>query len=179
MSNTVAVAGALFLGGLFVLALELVVPSAGVLFFLAGTCIILSVVVAFQAGTGVGLTFLGMVLVLIVLLPTLGFSLWRRSPLGRRMFLDFPDEGEPPAADDRGEPVSPHAMLQGELGKTVTPHRPSGVSEILGRRVDTVAEGVTIDAGELVRVVSVRGNRVVVRKATRKEFEDFSLPELS
>ena len=154
---------ALLAGGLFILLLELFIPSAGMLFFAACGCIIASVIVAFQAGTTVGGVFLGLVVVLAAVLPGIGFQLWRRSPLGRQMFLEIdPEETE----RDRAAANSPTADLIGEVGKTLTPHRPSGVTEINGRRVDTVSEGVMIDEHETVRVVAVTGNRVVVRKYT-------------
>lgn len=154
---------ALLAGGLFILLLELFIPSAGMLFFAASGCIIASVIVAFQAGTTVGGVFLGLVVVLAAVVPGIGFQLWRRSPLGRQMFLEI----DPVDAErDRGMAIAPMVELIGEVGKTLTPHRPSGVTEIGGRRVDTVSEGVMIDEHETIRVVAVIGSRVVVRQYT-------------
>jgi hypothetical protein len=41
---------------------------------------------------------------------------------------------------------------------------PSGAVVVEGRTVNAISEGTAIDAGEAVKVVEVRGNRVVVRK---------------
>ena len=54
------------------------------------------------------------------------------------------------------------AKLVGKVGRTITALRPAGAVDVEGRRVDVVAEGVFVDAGREVRVVSVEGARVVV-----------------
>jgi membrane-bound serine protease (ClpP class) len=60
------------------------------------------------------------------------------------------------AVDDRA------AELVGQEGTTVTALRPAGAVEVAGRRLDVVTDGVFVDAGRLVRVVSVEGARIVV-----------------
>ena len=42
---------------------------------------------------------------------------------------------------------------------------PSGAVVIDGRTIDALSEGTPIEAGQRVRVIEVRGNRVVVRLA--------------
>ncbi len=54
------------------------------------------------------------------------------------------------------------AELEGKEGVTVTTLRPAGAAEIDGRRIDVVTDGVFVEAGRPVRVVSVDGARVVV-----------------
>jgi membrane-bound ClpP family serine protease len=39
-----------------------------------------------------------------------------------------------------------------------------GLGLVDGRRVDCVTEGAMVDAGSRVKIVQVRGNRVVVRQ---------------
>lgn len=58
-----------------------------------------------------------------------------------------------------------YALLRGRAGLSITPLRPSGAAEIEGRRVDVVTDGVFIDAGQSIEVVSVEGTRVVVTAA--------------
>lgn len=55
--------------------------------------------------------------------------------------------------------------LIGQLGQTVTPLTPGGLVQIGGDRVHASSEGLIVDRGETVRVISVRGNRLVVRVA--------------
>jgi membrane-bound serine protease (ClpP class) len=152
----------LLLLGIFFYSLELFVPSAGVLFLTASACVIASLVVAFQMGLWVGIGLLAVVAALALVLPGVGLRIWRKSPVGRQMFLEPPE-------DDLSHPESRLEHLKGEIGKTLTPLRPAGSTEIGGRRIDTVAKGVMIDQGELVRVVAVEGNRVVVRRLTDAE----------
>jgi membrane-bound serine protease (ClpP class) len=56
----------------------------------------------------------------------------------------------------------------GRLGTAAGPLRPAGIAEIDGTRVDVVSQGEYVEAGAPVKVVSVEGNRIVVRR-TRGE----------
>lgn len=156
---------------LVVYALELFVPSAGALFVIGTTLLGASLVIAFLHGTTTGAAFLLVVCLLALILPGIGFEVWKRSPIGRRMILSAPEPlaGLSDAEHADSSAISAIANLKGEIGRTLTPLRPSGMSEIAGRRVDTVAEGVMIEKGELIRVVDVQGNRVIVRKLTPEE----------
>jgi membrane-bound serine protease (ClpP class) len=57
-----------------------------------------------------------------------------------------------------------HRELVGKTGVARTHLRPAGTALIDDERIDVVADGERIDAGARVRVVAVRGNRVVVRR---------------
>jgi membrane-bound serine protease (ClpP class) len=59
--------------------------------------------------------------------------------------------------------------LMGQVGRTITQLRPAGMTDFDGHRVDTLAEGMVIEAGTLVRVIDVRGHRVVVRQLEEDE----------
>lgn len=147
--------------GLMLLVAELFLPSGGVLGIMAGLALIGSVALAFQQSGRAGLLFL---LVVLVALPTIvgvGLHLWPRTPIGRRMLLARPN----PEDIDSTNEVDRHLhSLVGKVGRTLTQLRPAGMTEIDGRRIDTVAEGMIIEQGELVRVLDVQGRRVVVRK---------------
>ena len=179
MSPSLQLAMALLLGGLFVLALEMFIPSMGMLFLIGAACILSSVIVAFNVSATAGWVFVGIVLFLAVVLPRVFFEVWKRSWIGRRMLLDSPNASmasgsvERPGDPSEGSGAPDLSSLRGEVGKTLTPLRPAGTSQISGRRVDTVAQGVMIDRGEWVRVIDVQGNRVVV---TRVSAEDVGLP---
>ena len=54
--------------------------------------------------------------------------------------------------------------LVGKTGDTLTMLRPAGTAKIDGKRVDVVTEGVFLPKNSKVKVVMVKGNRVVVRK---------------
>ena len=161
----------LFFAGVVILGLELFIPSGGLLFLTASACLLGSLFVAFKVSSQTGLTFVGLVAVLVLVGPWVGFQIWKRSPIGKRMFLEAPptDVGECP--DGPRKPVETmsasgqsYASLLGQVGKTLTPLRPSGMTDFSGRRVDTVAEGVMIERGQYVRVIAIEGNRVLVRR---------------
>lgn len=57
-----------------------------------------------------------------------------------------------------------HAEYLGQVGSAITDLRPSGIVELMGRRVDVITAGEYIAQGRQVRVVSVRGSRVEVRE---------------
>ena len=152
--------------GLLLLVAEVFIPSGGILGFLAISLLVLSLVLAFLEGSSTGWVF---VLVLGVAVPTALVTAFRympRTPWGKRFFLSAPGEEE---INPAGPKESGLQALKGQVGQTLTPLRPSGVTEIDGRRIDTIAEGVMIGEGEQVRVIAVQGVRVVVRKVEPEE----------
>lgn len=54
--------------------------------------------------------------------------------------------------------------LVGKTGISLTMLRPAGTAEIEERRVDVVSEGIFVPKDTKIKVVMVKGNRVVVRK---------------
>jgi membrane-bound serine protease (ClpP class) len=102
----------------------------------------------------------------LVALPSafaLAIKIWPDTPLGRRILPDIPNSEEV-------LPTSEHRRnlqeLVGHVGRAKSLMLPSGAAEINGHTVDAISEGVAIEPGQLVRVVEVRGNRVLVRPAT-------------
>jgi len=67
-------------------------------------------------------------------------------------------------ADYASAPARDRTWL-GKQGTTTGPLRPAGIAQIDGERVDVVAQGEYIEAGIRIEVVSVDGNRIVVRRA--------------
>jgi membrane-bound serine protease (ClpP class) len=91
-------------------------------------------------------------LVLLRFLPKL--------PFARRLILQTdlgsgPEHGSAPETDLR---------WLGKQGLAASQLRPAGIAEIEGERVDVVADGVLIEAGERIEVMRVDGNRIVVRR---------------
>jgi membrane-bound serine protease (ClpP class) len=60
-------------------------------------------------------------------------------------------------------------QLVGKIGVTKSVMLPSGAVVIDGQTIDALTEGIPIEAGQRVRVIEVRGNRVVVRAAEDDE----------
>jgi membrane-bound serine protease (ClpP class) len=86
--------------------------------------------------------------------------------MGRRLLLDVPRGEE--LLPDTPERRSLREMV-GKIGVAKSLMLPSGAVTIEGRTIDALSEGTPIEAGQQVRVIEVRGNRVVVRAAEGEE----------
>src|SRR4051812_33766540 len=149
---------------------ELILPTGFVLVAI-GIC---------SALLGVGLLFMyaSMETAMTALLslcvggPLLGgllFYLWPYSPMGRRLLKVAEDDVT--VATMTGN--AGLEALRGKLGRTVSPLRPSGVAEFDGRRIDVITEGLMVEAGQWVKCVEVRANKVLVRPADPPRLDDF------
>jgi membrane-bound serine protease (ClpP class) len=147
--------------GFLLILLELFVPSAGLIGLLAAVVLVAATVIAFQnGGPTAGLITLLAIAAGVPCVVFFGFGLWTKSPLGRRFMLEAP---KPEDVDDADVKELHLRALIGQHGVAVTPLRPAGIVEVNGMRVDTVTEGIMVEAGTRVKVVSVQGHRVVVR----------------
>ena len=96
------------------------------------------------------------VAVTVPLAVVLGFKVLPNTPIGRRLSLTGLSFEATAATDARDlELVDREGVVEAVL-------RPAGMARIDGRRVDVVSRGEMIEAGARVRVLEVRGNRVVV-----------------
>ncbi len=161
MTSTLTWAIILLVLGLIILVIEVFVPSGGMLGVLAGACLLTSLGLAFSQSLVIGSFFLAFMLVAVPAVVGAGMHYWPDTTMGRKMVLQppKPEEVDPTPDRDRLLPG-----LVGQIGRTLTPHLPSGITEFEGRRVETTAENMSIDAGKLVRVVDVQGHRVIVRR---------------
>ena len=154
MSLGIAIA-LLGLGLVFIVA-EVLFPSFGILTLLASVCVITSVAMAFARSTGTGVQFLICVSVAVPAAILLGLKVLPRSPFGRYMVARGLSFGSTSATDERD------VALLGREGTTESPLMPTGIARFDGRRVDVISRGEPLEAGRRVRVLEVRGNRVVV-----------------
>jgi len=145
--------------GLLLLIVEVFIPSGGFIGIGSIVCLVLCLWYAFEQSLGLGVTFMVIDLVALPLTAGLAFSLWSRTPLGRRFLL------KPPAPEEIEVSHADHHLeiLVGQLGRTLTPLRPCGHVEIDGQRADALAEEGFLPAAATVRVLRVRSGQVVVR----------------
>lgn len=153
-SEGVETVAALLVVGVVLLLLEALLPGmiAGIVGFL---CIVGGVVLAytrFGAATGNRVLF-GVILGLIIL-TLLWIRFFPRSRLGQKLVTQ----------QTIGDLGVERPELLNQTGIALTALRPSGTAIINGRRVDVVTEGPWIESGAPVKVISVEGMRVVVRK---------------
>ncbi|TWT75616.1 hypothetical protein Pla123a_31260 [Posidoniimonas polymericola] len=145
--------------GCLLIVAEVLIPSGGIIGFFATCSLIASIYYAYQAaGVTGGLGFgLGLVVVVPLLLIS-AFKVLPHTPMGRAMLGSAPREEDVLVDDPR------HALV-GRVGVARSKMLPSGAVEIDGQMIDAVSQGRAIDPGQYVKVVEVRGNRVMVRPA--------------
>jgi membrane-bound ClpP family serine protease len=169
--------------GLLLLTLEAFIPSGGLIGVCSILCLVLCLWYAFAQSLGLGATFMVIDLVALPLTAGLAFSLWSRTPLGRRFLL------KPPEPEEIEVSHTDHHLecLVGQSGRTLTPLRPCGHVEINGQRADALAEEGFLPAAAPVRVLKVRSGQVVVkgigelaaeRLKTPSQITDLSGPEI-
>src|SRR6187431_1254566 len=92
----------LLVGALVIYGLEMFIPSAGTLFVIGTACVVCSLIVAYLVSGTTGAIFTIVVAVMALVLPPIGFQIWKRSPIGRRMFLEVPAPFSVQPDDEKG-----------------------------------------------------------------------------
>ena len=89
-------------------------------------------------------------------------KVWPSTPIGRRILIQPAD-----SPDD----VLPHSQYLneiheaiGQLGFAKTKMLPSGTVMVNGIKFDALSDGLPIDEGEAIKVVAVKGNRILVER---------------
>ena len=148
--------------GLMLLMVEAFLPTGGLIGLLAVGCLGVSVYQAFSVSDAptLGWKFLAAEVILIPVAMIVAIQLWPKTPFAKRYFL------RPPAPEELDLAHSPHRLdhLIGEIGRTLTPLRPSGVVDFEGRRIEGRSEGGFIARGLLVKAVRVQSATLVVRE---------------
>jgi len=155
--------------GFLLLVAELFIPTSGTLFMLSVGTIAVGTIMTFYQDTATGwMTLLGV----FVAFPVIGglvLHYWPRTALGRRLMLKAPPEENTLAS------MPGHLELEGlrgRFGRTLSDLRPSGVTDFDGRRIDTITEGMMVEAGQWVRCIDVRAGIVVVRPVDKPNLGD-------
>lgn len=152
----------------FLLFVELLVPSGGLIGILCGIAAIGSVVAFFKYDTTWGLVAALGYLLLGPIILVFVFKLWINSPLAKGMILGGhvgEDDEVPIGGPDqaRRERLAQLQALIGAEGVAVTALRPVGVVKINDERVDALAESGVILSGTPVIVTDVYDNQIKVR----------------
>ena len=121
--------------------------------------IIASVVMAFWTGWYTGMVFLLVALLLVPVMLILMIKIWPHTPIGKRLLsnnetlTDVLPQGEYYNRSD----------LAGKTGIAKTIMLPSGQVVIDGQKYDAISDGFPIEAGDRVKVVSIKENRIYVQ----------------
>ena len=152
---------ALVIVGLVALALEVFVPSGGVLGFLSVVALIAGVALAFiEQGPWFGMAVLAGTCLAVPAVLGLAFRVFPETPLGRRVLPP------PPRAEEVVPDADRRAALRGLVGRrgrTTSDLLPWGGVEIDGVCRDAVSEGGPIARGAAVEVVGTQATALVVR----------------
>jgi membrane-bound ClpP family serine protease len=154
----------LLVAGILLAFLETILPSGGILGFLAAASLIGAVVIGFMHGEPAGWIILLAAFVCVPVLIMLGLKVLPRTPFGRRMILAEPHKKLDPSSGRIEISDENFSMLKDKSGVTVTELRPSGIAEINGKRYSVVSEGEMIDSSVEIIVKQVEGNSIIVRK---------------
>jgi len=147
----------LFLGGILCIIAEMLLPTIGLLAGAGVAMLLYSVAMSLGGDLGaVGAMAVALGAALFVFLLIVqhlpSSRLWNRIVLR-----------EQTSTSDGYVSAVPRDELVGRTGIVLTELRPAGSARIDGKSVDVVSEGRFVPKGTSVEVVSVQGNRVVVR----------------
>lgn len=156
----------LLAASILLLVLEIFIPSAGVIAFLAAACGLAGVISLFLYDTLWGVSGLLTVLIAGPGVFFWGLSIWRHTPLGRKLIGDTDEEAilAQRAAEEQSK-LDQQRMV-GMEGVAATDLRPVGVVIINGQRHDALSEMSLIAAGTRVRVTVVENAQIKVRPIT-------------
>ncbi len=158
----------MFMVATLLIIAEVMFPSFGLLGMLAAGSFLVAILESFAMGDQQGYTAVGAAVVVIPCAIAGGFYILNHTPLGNRLILKGPDHEQ---LQGQGADKS-LASFVGKIGKAQTPLAPGGTVEIGDTTFSAVSHGEFIDQGTPVRVIQVKGNRVVV--ASDKETDSSS-----
>lgn len=154
---------ALFVAGAVLIVIEIHTPGMG-FFGLGG---ILCILASFFLSLGGDLAAMNMMAVSLVIAVVIFLLIVKKLPSSRLWARLVLHDAETTNAGfvSSGD----YSVYLGQTGVALTLLRPAGVIDIAGTHLDVVSEGQYIVSGSKVRVVSVSGNRIVVRPLADQE----------
>ena len=146
--------GFLLLGAMiFLIAMELIVPSGGILAIAAAASLVGALTAFFMHDTTTGLAALAAVIVLGPIAAWIGWQWWSGTELANRIVLNTNDAKHARSRD----------ALLGQPGMAETDLRPVGTVRIDDQRHDALSDLGVIEAGSAIVVVQVLDNQLKVR----------------
>ncbi len=146
----------LFAGGVVLLVAELLLPTHGLLGVLGLVAIFASAVSLMWVNQWLGIGVLSALVLTSPFWFMAALRLWPHTPVGKRLVLHA----------TTSTPTSEGAQLSvGQTGTAMTEMRPMGECEFGSVRTQAVSQLGIIPAGTTVKIVSLDGEKPVVRKA--------------
>ena len=149
----------LFVAGIALIFAEVLLPGA-ICGALGAVCLMASAGLAIYEYPGQAFWIIIAELVGVFISVIIGFYLFPRIGFGKRMIL-----GNEQTVEDGYVSNVTDESLMGQMATAFTALRPSGTILIGDKRMGAVTTGNFIGQGDSVRIVEVRGNRIVVEPA--------------
>ena len=154
---------------LILFALEIFIPSGGLIALVGSVAVIGSLVAFYMHDANTGLVATGVYIVLAPVLFWIGFKIWAASPLAKQMILggvvyEDADEAKQEMKARQAADAAELEALVGKQGEAVTVLRPIGTIRIDGNRYDAMAETGSIQSGATIEVSTVYDNQIKVRE---------------
>lgn len=150
--------------GLTLLVLEFFIPSGGLIFILACISLVVGVWGAWKAWGDDHFwafgTYLGAIFIFAPAAIVGGLYLLNNTAYGDRILLKAPKPEDVVGLSEENDKLK---QLVGQRGKTLGLLNPGGMVTVDGTRYHCESEGMLIDPGTEVEVVSAEGPRLVVR----------------
>jgi len=161
MAETIALIVILILAALVLIVVEICTPTFGLLSIVAVGLIAWAVYLCYGLNRIAGIATTVAVILLLPVFIVAAVKIIPKTALGSKLALrrePVPPGGATPQADKL-------EALVGRETTTETLLRPSGMIRIDGRRITARAESGVIARGTRVKIISAKGNYVIVRKA--------------
>lgn len=162
MPDAGVLATILLILGLFLIALELMIPSFGMIGIMATVSLLISAWCAWQAwwGTSPGFFWTYAAFWVLGIPAVMGGLLYmiQNSRLGDNIVLKGPQL-------ESVQAQSTTDGLEGQIGKAVSSLMPGGMVTVGAERFHAESRGMMIETGSLVEIIAVQGNRLIVKQA--------------
>lgn len=158
--SLLAIAILLFIAAIVIFAIDLMIPSGGVLVGVTACFAFAAVLVAFRHSTNTGVWMLIATLGAAPVMMWGFLEIWPRTPLGRRMTSPPAPAGEF-VWSDAAKSKDAHSLIGAE-GMAMGEMIPSGLVQIDNQTFEAFSESGPIDAGTPVRVTRLDVGRLVV-----------------
>ena len=153
----------LFIAGIVLIVAEFFLFVSGILAIIGVICMFASIFLTLGGDQLAFITIFGSLAVALLLFLVIMKKLPNNRLLSKIILSDA-------TTTEKGYVSSEdYEQYLGKEGITTTPLKPAGTVDIDGTYLDVVSENKFIDAKQKVKVVSVEGNRIVVRLVEEKE----------
>ena len=158
--SLLAIAVLLFIAAMVIFAIDLMIPSGGVLIGVTACFAFAAILVAFRHSFNTGVWMLIATLGAAPLMMWAFLEIWPRTPIGRRM-TSPPEPAGKFVWSDAAKSKDANSLIGAEgiaMGEMI----PSGLVQIGNQTYEAFSESGPIDAGKEVRVIRLDVGRLVV-----------------